>query len=159
MVMRPDTLTARGADKDLSKATCSLCLRPITMLCAYQRRSQLRTVIIRNVQRFVIGLLVLIISSIVGPGVFVVLPELCQTATANYVSNLLFTGWLVFNVVFNLVAATVKPAGMTCVTSLCQLAVVTALPLVHPCYVQHADGACHARMPYTPCCEHCARNA
>ena len=67
--------------------------------------------IIRNVQRLIIGLLVLIISSIVGPGVFVLLPELFPTTTTVYVANLLFTGWLVFNVVFNLVAATVKPAG------------------------------------------------
>ena len=71
----------------------------------------MRTAIIRNAQRLIIGLLILIISSIVGPGVLVLLPELFPTTTAAYVVNMMLTGWLVINVVFNLVAATVKPAG------------------------------------------------
>jgi hypothetical protein len=79
---------------------------------ARMRRSRLRTAIIRNAQRLIVVLLVLIVSSIVGPGVFVLLPELFPTTTAAYMGNLVLTGWLVFNVVFNLIAATVKPAGV-----------------------------------------------
>ena len=53
----------------------------------------------------------ILISSIVGPGVFVALPELFEAAPAAHAANLVLTAWLTFNVVFNLVAATVKSAG------------------------------------------------
>jgi len=72
----------------------------------------MRAAIIRNVQRGILVLLVIIISSIVGPGVFVALPELFRAAPAAHAANLVLTSWLTFNVVFNLVAATVKSAGV-----------------------------------------------
>ena len=80
--------------------------------CAHLCRSQSKAAIIRNVQRGILVLLVVIISSIVGPGVVVALPELFKAAPAAYAANLVLTAWLTFNVVFNLVAATVKSAGV-----------------------------------------------
>ena len=114
MTASPQIITTEGAAPGNASVPCVSRRppRPPVQLCACHCRSELRTRIIRNVQRLIIVLLIIIISSIVGPGVFLVLPELFPTASAAYLGNLLLTIWLVFNVVFNLVAATVKSAGV-----------------------------------------------